>query len=376
MGVPNSAGGAAEDNTSASGLPNSAGGTAEAASAQQLGVPNSTGGAAEDNTSASGFPNPAGGTAEAAADANIDRLAKLLQPQPQDVHGEMLLQQPQQQDQILDAQQDAVHSEAALLQQEQAGHQQSITLFQQQQHQIATQDTSRREEQHLKVSCQRNQRNQRIVQQRSIARAEEHMSESVPIDGGIKKKKAVVDQQEKLRICFSDYSERHGLMNTTENIENNVKFYAGREIVLMRFLAYIEKYEPQADSKSIVPKTLEEYRGREEQLLLDISGWEEGWEATLRVPNPAGGAAAVVTEIDALELGVPILAGGEAEDNTSASGSLGFPNLAGREAGGMAENNTSAMGLPNSAGGGMDSTSLAPRRSGRIAKRNNQDMSD
>jgi hypothetical protein len=249
---------------------------------------------------------------EAAAAEQVDRLVRLLQQQPQDdstcQQDEMLLQQPQQQVQIAGTQQDAVRA-AALLQQEQAGHQQSISLFQQQQHHIVTQDTSRREEQHHIVSCQRNQR---ILEQRSVARMEEQMSESISIDGDkSKKKKAVVDIQGKLRTFFSNYSERHELINTTETLERIVHFYAGREYVVMRLITYIEDYEPHLLHKAQV--TLEDYRGQDDQLLSEISRWEEAWaNEALGVPNSAGGAAAGVTENDTLALGVPNSAGGAA----------------------------------------------------------------
>jgi hypothetical protein len=143
-----------------------------------------------------------------------------------------------------------------------------------------------------------------------------------------------------LRIFFSDYSERHVLNNTTEDIEDMVQLYAGREDVVMRLTTYIEKYEPHLSH--IAQKTLEDHLGREDKLLLDISRWEESWmKEALGVPNSAGGAV-----------------GGAAEHNTSA---LGFPNSAGGAAGGAAEDNTSAMDFPNSAGGAADSARTGRR---------------
>jgi len=182
---------------------------------------------------------------------------------------------------------------------------------------------------------------------------EEQMSESIPtgVDKS-KKKKAVVDKQGKLRVFFSDYSGRHvEAGNTTENIERMVQFYEGREDVVMRLITYIEKYEPHLLVQA--QQTLQDYLGRDHQLLSEISRWEESWaNEALGFPNLAGGAAAGVAENNTSALGFPNSAGGAAagvaENNTSA---LGFPNLAGGAAAGVTENNTSALGFPNSAGG-------------------------
>ena len=171
------------------------------------------------------------------------------------------------------------------------------------------------------------------------------MSESIPtgVDKS-KKKKAVVDKQGKLRVFFSDYSGRHvEAGNTTENIERMVQFYEGREDVVMRLITYIEKYEPHLLVQA--QQTLQDYLGRDHQLLSEISRWEESWaNEALGFPNLAGGAAA-----------------GVAENNTSA---LGFPNSAGGAAAGVTENNASALGFPNSAGGAATGAADSARTEG------------
>jgi hypothetical protein len=202
-----------------------------------------------------------------------------------------------------------------------------------------------------------------------------------------------------------------------------VHFYAEREYVVMRLITYIEDYLPHLLNKA--RETLEDYRGQDDQLLLDISRWEAKWEElrtnkaleaaagvtenntlALGVPNSAGEEAGGVAEDSTSAMCLPNSAGGVAGDNTSVSGLLSFPNLAGGEAGGVAEDSTSVICLPNSAGGAADSARTGrclglthtPRRSSRnvatmpsgpdafnnivkdaktsAAKRNNQDMPD
>ena len=192
------------------------------------------------------------------------------------------------------------------------------------------------------------------------------MSESIPtgVDKS-KKKKAVVDKQGKLRVFFSDYSGRHvEAGNTTENIERMVQFYEGREDVVMRLITYIEKYEPHLLVQA--QQTLQDYLGRDHQLLSEISRWEESWaNEALGFPNLAGGAAAGVAENNTSALGFPNSAGGAAagvtENNTSA---LGFPNSAGGAAAGVTENNASALGFPNSAGGAATGAADSARTEG------------